>query len=77
MSAPLIRPAYGEGSLVDLLPSVLARLGVAGELDVLGLPPAQGYCVLLVDGLGWTQLRAHPGAAPFLSSLSGLSLIHI
>jgi hypothetical protein len=74
VSAPLIRPAYGEGSLVDLLPSVLARLGVAGELDVLGLPPAQGYCVLLVDGLGWTQLRAHPGAAPFLSSLPGRSL---
>ena len=74
MTGSLIRPAYGEGSLVDLLPSVLARLGVPGELDVVGLPPAAGYCVLLVDGLGWTQLRTHPGAAPFLTSLPGRSL---
>jgi len=74
VTGSLIRPAYGEGSLVDLLPSVLARLGVPGELDVVGLPPAAGYCVLLVDGLGWTQLRTHPGAAPFLTSLPGRSL---
>jgi hypothetical protein len=74
VTGTVIAPAYGEGSLVDLLPSVLARLGVPGELDVLGLPPADGFCVLLVDGLGWAQLRSHPGAAPFLSSLPGRSL---
>lgn len=74
MTAPLVRPAYGDGSLVDLLPSVLARLGVPGEVDVVGLPPANGYCVLLVDGLGWTAVRGNAGAAPFLSSLPGRSL---
>jgi hypothetical protein len=67
-------PAYGEGSLVDLLPSVLAALGVAGESDVIGLPTARGYCVLLVDGLGWTQLRQHASWAPFLCSLPGRSI---
>jgi hypothetical protein len=74
VTGSVIRPAYGEGSLVDLLPSVLARLAVPGEIDVVGLPPAGGYCLLLVDGLGWTQLRANAGAAPFLSSLAGRSL---
>lgn len=74
MSPDLVTPEYGQGSLADLLPSVLGALGVDGESDVLGLPPARGYCVLLVDGLGWNQLRAHAAAAPFLSSLPGRSI---
>ncbi len=74
MSAALVAPAYGEGSLVDLLPSVLGALGVPGESDVVGLPAARGYVVLLVDGLGWTQLRENPSTAPFLASLPGRSL---
>jgi len=74
VTSRLVAPAYGEGSLVDLLPSVLGALGVAGETDVVGLPPAQGYCVLLVDGLGWNQLREHAAIAPFLASLPGRSL---
>ncbi|MCP2335709.1 alkaline phosphatase family protein [Actinomadura rupiterrae] len=28
-------------------------------------------CVLVIDGLGWDLLRAHPDEAPFLNSLSG------
>lgn len=74
MSREIVSPAYGEGSLVDLLPSVLGALGVDGESDVVGLPPARGYCVLLVDGLGWNQLRANASSAPFLSSLPGRSI---
>lgn len=74
MSQTFVAPAYGQGSLADLLPSVLGALGVEGESDVLGLPPARGYCVLLVDGLGWNQLRGNASAAPFLSSLPGRSL---
>ncbi|MGH8774186.1 MAG: alkaline phosphatase family protein [Jiangellaceae bacterium] len=70
----LVLPRYGESSLADVLPSVLAALGVAGEHDVLGLPVAHRYCVLLVDGLGWNLLRAHPTKAPFLSSLSGRAI---
>jgi hypothetical protein len=71
---PPVTPAYGDGSLVDLLPSVLAALGVDAETDVVGLPAAHGYCVLLIDGLGWLQLRDNASAAPFLSSLAGGSI---
>lgn len=69
-SQPLPLPRYGESSLSDLMPSVLAALGVPGEVDTIGLPAAPRYCVLLVDGLGWELLGAHPGEAPFLSSLA-------
>lgn len=55
-----VRPAYGSGSLADLLPSVCAHLGVPGERDVLGLTErldgVERVGVLLVDGLGYYQL---------------------
>lgn len=63
-------PEYGARTLSDLLPSVLAGLGVPGETDRLGLglDGVRRVCVLLVDGLGARQLAARPDAAPFLSS---------
>lgn len=57
------------GTLADVMPAVLAGLGVPGTTDVLGLPSASKVCVLLVDGLGWQLLREHASVAPFLSSL--------
>ena len=63
-------PAYGRGALSDLMPAVLASLGVPGERDVLGLPATERAVVLLVDGLGAELLRRHADLAPFLSSLS-------
>jgi len=57
-------------SLADVVPSLLAGLGVAGFTDELGLHPAHGVCLLLVDGLGWCALREHPTDAPFLASLA-------
>lgn len=56
------------------MPSVLGALGVPGEDGALTLPPARGYCVLLIDGLGWNLLKAHPAQAPFLSSLAGSAI---
>jgi hypothetical protein len=73
-SDELVLPAYGEGSLPDLVPSLLAALGAPGYSDVLGLPPRAAYCLLLVDGLGWRGLRAAAASAPFLASLPGRSL---
>ena len=70
----LVLPRYGEASLAELLPSVLGALGVPGEQDLMGLPPSSRYCVLLVDGLGWNLLRAHPAQAPFLISLPGRAI---
>ncbi len=64
-------PRYGAGALSDLPTSVLAGLGVPGAVNVLGLPELPRACVLLVDGLGWEQLKAHPDEAPYLNAMDG------
>jgi len=63
-------PAYGEGTLADLATSLLGSLGMSAEPNPLGLPETSRVCLLIVDGLGWELLRAHPAAAPFLSELA-------
>ena len=64
-------PPYGHGSLADVLPSVAACLGVSRYVDSLGLRVSVGdarhIVVLLVDGLGWHQLRSHEALAPHLA----------
>jgi predicted AlkP superfamily pyrophosphatase or phosphodiesterase len=67
-------PRYGEASLADVGPSLLSALGVAGEPNALGLDEVQRAVLLLVDGLGWCQLRANPDVAPYLSSMHGQAL---
>ena len=69
---PPIVPSYGTASLADLSSSILASLDpeAAESQNVLGLAPAQRACLLIVDALGWEQLRAHPAASPFLSELA-------
>lgn len=62
-------PRYGSAALSDLLPSVLAGMGVAGERAVIDLPPADRVVVLLIDGLGHHNLIACAERAPFLASL--------
>jgi predicted AlkP superfamily pyrophosphatase or phosphodiesterase len=70
--AEQVLPAYGSASLVDLLPSIGAHLGVPGcDDDVLGLPAAERFVVVLVDGLGWNLLRRNAREVPYLSSLLG------
>lgn len=61
-------PRYGEASLADVMPAVLAALEVGGD-DRLGLAPTQRVVVMLVDGMGLRGLQAHADAAPYLSSL--------
>ncbi|NED55037.1 alkaline phosphatase family protein, partial [Micromonospora aurantiaca] len=51
-------PRYGDGALSDVPASVLAGMGVPGEVNVLGVPEVPRACVLIVDGLGWEQLKA-------------------
>ncbi|WP_372443797.1 alkaline phosphatase family protein [Nucisporomicrobium flavum] len=74
----VVRPAYGRGSLADLLPSVSAVLGVPGAADVLGLGEQLGgvdrIAVLLVDGLGAYQLPVAAPYAPVLGELTGRTL---
>jgi hypothetical protein len=68
---PLV-PAYGRSTLADLLPSVGHHLGVPGcEADVLGLPAANRYVVLLVDGLGHDLVVRSAERAPWLAARLG------
>jgi len=69
--SPIV-PSYGIATLADLSESILASLDPQAppEQNVLGLPPTQRACLLIVDGLGWELLRDHPAAAPFLSELA-------
>ncbi len=63
-------PRYAESCLDAFSTSMLASLGVPGEPNPLRLAPAERVCMLLIDGLGWDLLSAHPAAAPFLSELA-------
>ncbi len=66
----LVLPAYAGGSLRNLMPSIGAHLQVPGETaDVLGLPAASRYVVVLVDGLGWNLVRRSAREVPFLAGL--------
>lgn len=69
-----VRPRYGEASLAEVLPGVLAVLGVPGAADPLRLAAAldgvRRVAVLLVDGLGWHQI---PIAAPHAPTLADLA----
>jgi hypothetical protein len=70
----LLYPAYGRASLADVLPGVLAALGVPGVTDPLDLAGGALHGVdrvalLMVDGLGWHQLHAARRFAPALAGL--------
>ncbi len=72
----LVRPAYGVASLADVLPGVLAALGVPGAEDPLGLATGalagvRAVAVLLVDGLGHHQLPLAAPHAPVLAEIAG------
>lgn len=71
MSEPTL-PAYGTGTIRDVLTSIGAHLGVPGcREDALGLPSSERWVVLLVDGLGWQQSRAALARTPFLAGAIG------
>ncbi|GGS34741.1 alkaline phosphatase family protein [Actinokineospora fastidiosa] len=65
---PLV-PRYGNGTLADVLPSLLAGMDVPGTADTLGIAGPTRVCLLLVDGLGRRLLDDHAEDAPFLASL--------
>ena len=79
-----VLPRYGKGSLADVMPwmlrTALAPAGAAHEV-----PPwmvdhdtsVAHRVVLLVDGMGWNQLRARPHVAPTLASLAGSTITSV
>lgn len=71
--APVPRvPAYGSGTLAEVLPSALALVD-GTRPDPLGLRERVGevprVCVLLADGLGWDILERHRDAAPAMAAM--------
>src|SRR3954462_10917750 len=69
---PMVVPAYGVSTIAEVMPSIGARIGVPGcHEDMLGLPDARRYVVVLVDGLGWHAVRRSLRAAPYRASLPG------
>ncbi|MEJ3749820.1 nucleotide pyrophosphatase/phosphodiesterase family protein, partial [Actinomycetes bacterium KLBMP 9797] len=70
----VVRPAYGRASLAEVLPSVLAALGIPGQRDRLGLAArldgVRRVAVLLVDGLGAYQIPLAAPHAPLLAELA-------
>jgi hypothetical protein len=71
VTAPLL-PEYGRRSLAEVMPALLAALGVPGPAPALAVPPVRAAVLLLVDGLGSELLRAHADDAPFLAGLPDL-----
>jgi hypothetical protein len=71
--AEAVAPRYGDRSLAEVLPALLAALGVPGSPPSskggLALPPVRAAGLLLVDGLGSELLRRYAADAPFLASL--------
>ena len=66
-----VLPAYGRSTLAEVVPSVGAHLGLSDCTDVLGLPDASRYVLLLVDGLGWAVTFEASDAAGYLAELAG------
>jgi len=61
-------------ALTDVIASVAARLHPGMAEDSLGLPDATRYVVVLIDGLGWSNLKAYPGLAPTLERMEATAL---
>jgi hypothetical protein len=71
----LPQPDPDIAHLADVVPSVLAAMGVAGFDARIRLPDCvTGACVLLVDGLGAELLDTYAGDAPVLAGLRGQTL---
>ncbi|GAA2790120.1 alkaline phosphatase family protein [Saccharopolyspora taberi] len=66
----IVAPDHDGRALPDVLPSLLAAMGVPGFAGTAGFPACRNAAVLLVDGLGWNLLHEHADDAPFLVSLA-------
>ncbi len=63
----LIRPAFGQGCVTELMPALLGSGG-----DVLPSRYGSGPRVLLIlDGLGWEQLQQHRDIMPTVAAFEG------
>lgn len=74
MATPFLEPAepllpdYGISTLAEVVPGIAARLGSRAHTDVLGLPDAARWVLLMIDGLGAINLAETAERAPFLAA---------
>ncbi|PIF03139.1 MAG: alkaline phosphatase family protein [Propionibacterium sp.] len=64
-------PDYSRRGLSRVLPSIAAQFGVGNEKNTLSFPEANRYVVVLIDGLGWHQLKKYSHTATYLTELDG------
>ena len=69
MTGPVLPDPAAPG-LRDVLPALLSVLGVGPGVPGLELPEARAVGLLLIDGLGYAQLREHARDAPFLAAMA-------
>jgi hypothetical protein len=84
MASVPVLPRYGNGALTDVMPWVLrGALGPKGAgVDVPHWmvdhdTAVDQRVVLLIDGLGWNQLRARESIAPTLAGLAGSAITSV
>ena len=68
-----VLPDFDGRCLTNLLAATAASMGVPGHDDLIGLPERRRWVVLLVDGLGWHNLRSEPQLAPYLTAAAATS----
>ena len=68
MSGEPVRPAFGRGSITELM---AALLGIDDGPLPARFDPAGARVLLVLDGLGWDQLQSNAARLPTLSALDG------
>ncbi|MGH9123730.1 MAG: alkaline phosphatase family protein [Acidimicrobiales bacterium] len=66
-----LRPAYGGASLDALVPALRAPAGRRPAWLPGPAQDARQVVLLVLDGLGWEQLRAYAARAPVLAGMTG------
>lgn len=67
----LVAPAYGGGSVADVVPALLEPGDTIPAFLSPEIVEARAVVVLVIDGLGWQQLQARRRLAPTLAEMSG------
>jgi hypothetical protein len=68
-----VRPGYGAAAVVHVADAINGVLAGADRPDWLPevVTGARAVVLFVLDGLGWTALRAHAGALPTLTAAAG------
>ena len=75
--APPVLPDYGGACLDGVVAALLAAPGQRPGWVPAPAAAATSVVLLVVDGLGWTQLAARAGVAPELTALEGTAITSV